>query len=257
MKRRFVFALLLLGTLSALAETRPEDLADAARVEQLLRAQGLAPSARPRHKQGMPAMRVSGTSKEPRFARATCGRDRRVVEGFSGKRFHYEVKDRGEFGGELRVREGKGPARILLSDNVMHLLPVDRQLYVFGGLSHIGASSGSVYIVEDYDSKPVAAHLSNLPEAPDVVVPAFQGRGFLVISNLTVTGVDFRGNLEPVMARRAVLPDPNSALAMSYADVLVGICGGVAWIHMPWRMQRPPDPDDEIPLVTYWLMPAT
>ena len=38
----------------------------------------------------------------------------------------------------------------------------------------------------------------------------------------------------------------------SYADMLVGLCCGVAWIHAPWRMKRPPGPADEIPVVTYW-----
>jgi hypothetical protein len=58
--------------------------------------------------------------------------------------------------------------------------------------------------------------------------------------------------LHMVMARHAYMPRPNSVVAIGQADILVGVCGGVAWIHAPWRMNRPPDPADEIPIVTYW-----
>jgi len=54
------------------------------------------------------------------------------------------------------------------------------------------------------------------------------------------------------MGRHAFLSRPNSFLTIGYADILVGICGGVAWIHAPWQLNLPPDPANEIPVVTYW-----
>jgi hypothetical protein len=52
----------------------------------------------------------------------------------------------------------------------------------------------------------------------------------------------------------AVLPRSNSFLTIGYADILVGVCGGVAWIHTPWQLNLAPDPTgtDQIPIVTYW-----
>jgi hypothetical protein len=89
-----------------------------------------------------------------------------------------------------------------------------------------------------------------------LVVVAFvlNWRGFLIVSTLTVSVVDLRGGLHMVMARHAFLPRPNSFLSIGYADILVGVCGGVAWIHAPWPLNPAPDPAEvhDIPLVTYW-----
>jgi hypothetical protein len=129
---------------------------------------------------------------------------------------------------------------------------------VFTGLAHIGVNYGRVDIVENYDSDPRPRRLTELPEVPEVVVLDYNWGGFLVVSTLSVSHVSTSGGLHLIMARHAYLPSPNSVMSMGEADILVGVCGGVAWIHAPWRMHLPPDRDpvaeatNNIPVVTYW-----
>jgi hypothetical protein len=57
--------------------------------------------------------------------------------------------------------------------------------------------------------------------------------------------------IDVLMARHAPLPDANSVLSVSKSEILIGICGGIAQVHLPWR-SRPPDAEYNIPIVTYW-----
>jgi hypothetical protein len=122
---------------------------------------------------------------------------------------------------------------------------------VFTGLDHL-LSTGGVDIIEDYDGDPRRRHLTEIPEAPHVIMLDLNWRGFLIVSPLSVSLVTLQGGMDVIMARHAYLPHPNSVLSMGNADILIGVCGGVAWVHAPWRMNLPPDPADQIPVVTYW-----
>ena len=246
--------LIVVGAIAAAPVTAmdPDQMA----IEKLLRAEKLVPVPRPNPLVEKRGFRVLGTSEEPRFETTKCEWGGRDPKPLAAGRFTYDVDNHGEFGGRLVVREGGGePRELLRGDNFWHLVPFKSDLYVFGGLSHLGISRGTLYLVENYESHPAARALTNLPQHPDVVVPGFKGRGLFVISRLSITWVDHHGNLDVVMARRSPLYVPNSGLAMGWADLLVGMCGAVAWIHMPWLTNRPPDPDDEFPVVTYWARP--
>ncbi len=239
---------LLSGTPQYGSAMEPEQAA----VENLLRANGLVPRSRLSRNPEKSSIVVRGTERKPEFVVSSCGAETPEPTTLRGKRFTYEADNRGEFGGELNVREGGGAARPIVRGNVHALRAIENDLYVFTGLDHLGMSSGSVDLIEDYDSHPRSRHLTDLPEAPQLVVQDRNWDGFLVVSTLSISVIQRHGNLDIIMARHAYLPRPNSVLSVGPADILVGVCGGVAWVHAPWRMNRPPDPTDGIPLVTYW-----
>lgn len=55
--------------------------------------------------------------------------------------------DRGEWGGELVFRNSRGKDNTLLKENVVSIEVVEQNAYVFTGLSHLGTSFGSLYVV--------------------------------------------------------------------------------------------------------------
>jgi hypothetical protein len=93
--------------------------------------------------------------------------------------------------------------------------------------------------------------LGQLPGTPRAVSFSPELNGFLVASRLGLALVRPGGSLEFLMARHAKLPDVNSVLAISRSQILAGICGGVAQIHLPWQ-SRESGPVNDIPVVTYW-----
>ena len=226
-------------------------------VQTFLRDNGLSVRSRPSWDEKF-AFEVRGTEQKPELVTASCPSRQEGRTAIQGIRFSYEADNRGEFGGDLNVRDGKGPARSIVGGNVHTLIPFGKDLYVFTGLDHLGLSYGDLDIVENFDSAPKARHLTATPEAPQVVALDSSWGGFLIVSSLSVSVVTLGGSLHVIMARHAFLPSPNSVLSMGEADILVGVCGGVAWIHAPWRRHLPPNPDpaaaasDEIPVVTYW-----
>ena len=56
--------------------------------------------------------------------------------------------DRGEWGGELVLRDGIGNDKKLLEENVISIHTIGTEAYVFTGLSHMGKSFGSIYRLE-------------------------------------------------------------------------------------------------------------
>jgi len=243
---------IVLASMTATAEVRlPKD------VQKVLRDNGLSPRSRPAWNEKY-SIEIRGTEQKPELITGTCPSRPRGRQSIQGKRFTYEADNRGEWGGDLNVREGGGPKRSLVRGNTQDLITLSDDLYVFTGLDHLGLSYGAVDIVENYDSNPNSRPLTVLPEAPAVVALDTNWGGFLAVSPLSVSLVTPNGSLHVIMARHAYLPSPNSVMSMGEADILIGVCGGVAWIHAPWRMHFPPDRDpvaeaaNNIPLVTYW-----
>ena len=242
----------VLVSMPATAEVRlPRD------VEKVLRGNGLSPRSRPASNEKY-SIAIRGTEQKPELLTGNCSSRPAGRRSIQGKRFTYEADNRGEWGGDLNVREGSSPKRSVVRGNTQDLITLSDDLYVFTGLEHLEMSYGAVDIVENYDSNPNSRHLTVLPEAPAVIAFDTNWGGFLVISPLSVSLVTPSGSLHVIMARYAYLPSPNSVMSMGEADILVGVCGGVAWIHAPWRMHFPPDTDpvaeaaNNIPLVTYW-----
>jgi len=244
-------SLLLLWVILSSCLVNAADREQAA-VEKVLRDSGLSPRSRPSGEKEGFALEIRGTEQRPELATTSCSLRRKGNHSIQGKRFRYEADNRGEWGGQLNVY-GSGPKRAIVGGNVVDLIAIEDDLYVFTGLDHL-LSTGGVDVIESYDSNPASRHLTETPEAPSVVVLDRNWGGFLIVSSLSVSLVTLHGSLHMIMARHAYLPNPNSVLTIGRADILVGVCGGVAWIHAPWRMNRPPDPAraDEIPLVTYW-----
>jgi hypothetical protein len=246
MKAIAALALIVLSAMSADAADREQ-----ATVEKLLRDNGLSPRARPSWHEKF-ALEIRGTERKPELVTTSCATTGNGRKSFRGSRFNYIADNRGEWGGELNMRDGDEALRPIVPGNVRDLIPVEDDLYVFTGLSHIGVDYGALHVIENFDTEPKGRLLTQLPESSDVVVFDRNWGGFLVVSSLSIGVVDLRGGLHMVMARHAYMPRPNSVMTIGPADILVGLCGGVAWIHAPWRMNRPPDPADEIPIVTYW-----
>jgi hypothetical protein len=224
----------------------------AASIEESLRAQGLSPGKTPPADQGTWALEVRGTATNPQFTETVCYQFTEGRTTFSGRRYVYEARNRGEWGGELTVRRGSGSSRTLIRENIFDIHPYGNRLYVFTGLDHGSMDHGAVYEIEDFDKRPRVRFITLLPGTPRAVGLDAEGRGFLVVTRLSLTLVRTSSDtIDVFMARHAALPDSNSLLQVSKSEILIGICGGVAQVHLPWR-SRPPDPEYNIPIVTYW-----
>lgn len=228
---------------------------DAALVENALRAQGLSPGKTPPADHGSWGLEVKGTAANPEFSATDCFQFTEGRTAFAGRRYIYQAHNRGEWGGELTVRGGSGSSRTLLRENVFDIYPHENRLYVFTGSDHGGVDHGAVYEIEDFDRRPRVRFITLLPGTPRAVGLDAEGRGFLVVTRLSLTLVRTSSDtIDVYMARHAPLPDSNSLLQVSKSEILIGICGGIAQVHLPWR-SRPPDPEYNIPIVTYWTRP--
>jgi hypothetical protein len=160
--------------------------------------------------------------------------------------------DHGEFGGSLSVSQGPAKPRVMLDANVIHLLPVGDDLFVFSGLAHMGLSVGAVHRIENYDSAPVLQLFTLLPAKPDVIAMEPKTQRIVAVSEISVSEI-WGGFYNVITARHHRFPHATSAL-VSWPNFLIGHCGGVALLELPWRRHRPPalDHSDQITIVSYW-----
>ena len=245
----------LLVTGHLLGPSTPGAESSAEFVERTLRAQGLVPGKKPPAEQGDWAYAVRGTPEKPEFEEWECYPFTEGRTSFKGKRFEYLANNRGEWGGEFSVRDGKGVARTLIRENVVEILPAHDELLVFTGLDHGSMDHGAVYAIEHYDEAPRLRFITLLPGTPRVVIDDEHRGGFLVLTRLSLSVIrTHMDRIEVLMSRHAPLPDANSVLSVSKSEILVGICGGIAQVHLSWR-SRMPDPEYNIPVVTYWTRP--
>jgi hypothetical protein len=226
--------------------------ADAILVENTLRMQGLQPGKQPPEEQGDWGYEVRGTAENLLFKKTDCYPFPVGRTSFEGARFSFISDDRGEWGGKLIAREGKTHERILIDENVIDMIPMGSRLYVFTGSDHGSLDYGAVHVIEDYDSRPRARLITLLPGTPRAVTLDSTRGGFLVVTRLSLTLVRTSSDtIDVLMARHASLPAANSVLSVSKSEILIGICGGVAEVQLPWHT-RPPDAEYNIPIVTYW-----
>jgi hypothetical protein len=223
-------------------------------VERQLRAQGLVPmKAPPACSQDDPNPRywVSGDIAKPVI---TLTRREHAASQTSlrGKRFEYSSVDHGEFGGSLNVSQDRGKPRVLLDANVIHLLPAGDDLFVFSGSAHLGSSVGAVHIIENYDTAPSLQPFTRLPAKPDVIAMDPRTWRIVVVTETSVSEI-WAGFYNVITARQHRFPHATSAL-VSWPNFLIGHCGGVALLELPWRRHRPPalDHSDQITIVSYW-----
>ena len=222
-------------------------------INTFLTSQGFAPAVRLKISESDEAFSVLATPGAVMLESTSCMPRSSGPTRFSGKRFSFESEDRGEWGGELKVREGNLPPKILLKGNVIDLVPLDKRLYVFIGSDHLSAGYGAVHVIENYDSRPEIHFVSQLPGTPAVARLDPQWGGFVIISRQSISVLLPGSNtLKILMANHAPLAGANSFLSFGPADMLIGLCGGIAHVHFPWRQNAPPDPYDEIPIVRYW-----
>ncbi|GLQ47945.1 hypothetical protein GCM10007862_29960 [Dyella lipolytica] len=79
--------------------------------------------------------------------------------------------NRGEWGGELVYRDKDGVIHRLLEDNVLGIVPMPFGVVVFTGLSHLGMSTGAIYMVSPgKDQLPGATLLYRLQGAPSDIL---------------------------------------------------------------------------------------
>lgn len=223
-------------------------------VERQLRAQGMVPMEAPpacSQDDSNPRYWVSGDIAKPVIA--LTRRDQAGGQtSLRGKRFEYTSVDHGEFGGTLSVSRGQAKPRELLEANVIHLLPVGDDLFVFSGLAHMGLSVGAVHRIENYDSAPALQVFTRLPAKPDVIAMDPKTWRIVVVSENSVSEI-WAGFYNVITARHHRFPHATSAL-VSWPNFLIGHCGGVALLELPWRRHRPPalDQSDQITIVSYW-----
>lgn len=223
-------------------------------IADFLRDQGFVPAAKIPYDQGAPAFVIVGTPDKPSLSETVCMPDYEIRTQWEGKRFSYRAHNRGEWGGTFSVREGRKPERALISENVVFVDPSGNELYVFTGVDHLGADDGSVHVIDDFDSRPRARLITQLPGTPRIVQYEDAWRGYVVITRQSISVMrPSPERLELLMANHGPLHDANSLLTFGRADMLIGVCGGLAHVHFPWRVQQPADGWDQVPVLRYWV----
>lgn len=88
---------------------------------------------------------------------------------FKSGEIEYIGTDRGEFGGQLYAKEWIS-TEPLLSGNIKSLIPIENDLYVFEGMTHMITDEGSVHVIRDYHEPSTPERITLLPTAPAAVL---------------------------------------------------------------------------------------
>jgi hypothetical protein len=158
---------------------------------------------------------------------------------FAGRAFGYKARNRGEFGGELRVFPPGGKSRRLLSGNVQQLIAVGADLYVFEGLDHFGMSTGAIQVVRAYDSAPKLQLLTLMTDRPIHAIRS--ERGFLIVGNEALTEFNEEPRTLEVYPYDRMVLRATSGLIESGSLVVIGACGGVIALSVPCSNALMPD----------------
>lgn len=81
---------------------------------------------------------------------------------------HYKGTNNGEFGGSLEVTKD-GVTEELMKGNIVHLLPIENQLYVIEGLSHLTMNGGSINVIPNRKEPTKPQRITLIPDAPILV----------------------------------------------------------------------------------------
>jgi hypothetical protein len=89
----------------------------------------------------------------------------------------------GEFGGNLSVNLPNGTEQVLIHDNVVQIISLKSELFVFTGLSHMMTDRGAIYRVFQKEGVPVAERITLLPGAPEFIVTPNNNLFYIVTSS--------------------------------------------------------------------------
>ena len=170
--------------------------------------------------------------------------ERRSRLTFKGKRFRFEATNRGEWGGSLIAIDRDGQKQTLLEDamrstNTVALISLGSRLYLFAGLDHMSLNSGSVYVIDDFDTKPRVSLVTLLPEAPILVSLEPGSKRFLMISYSGVMELVLSDFLVVHTIHQFRFEGVASAVALG-PNLLLGLCRSIAVVHLPLRDNEPP-----------------
>jgi len=84
---------------------------------------------------------------------------------FDAGAFRYIGINKGEFGGGLYVGE-VDDKNLIFRGNVVALMPVGNDLYIFSGLCHLAFSGGAVHVIRNYGKPSPPTQITLLPDAP-------------------------------------------------------------------------------------------
>jgi hypothetical protein len=159
-----------------------------------------------------------------------------------GKSVRYEAQNRGQFGGQLTAILKSDKRIPMINANVVSLAGVEKDLYVFTKNTTFG--TGSIYVVEDFDSNPKSPRKPTtfLPDGPVYVAPHIRApRGFWIVGghSLSEVTLDDWGMLQVHSFDEFHLSSVSSFSADD-RGVVIGTCGGVISIEVPCL--RPPAP---------------
>lgn len=88
----------------------------------------------------------------------------------------------GEFGGGLYLNEISGNQAPFFGGNIQALIPLNDDLYILSGLSHMTSSHGEIHVIRNYKSPTPPVRVTLLPDAPAaaLVIEDRQGRKSIV-----------------------------------------------------------------------------
>ncbi|WMW80194.1 hypothetical protein RF679_16295 [Undibacterium cyanobacteriorum] len=74
--------------------------------------------------------------------------------------------NQGEFGGGLYLNEVKADGAPFFRGNIQALIPIDDDLYILSGLSHMMSSHGAIHVIRNFKTPSQPILLTLLPDAP-------------------------------------------------------------------------------------------
>lgn len=98
------------------------------------------------------------------------------------KRYHYEARDNGEFGGKLIATNKQGKSFTLIKENIRGFFKLNQQIFVLAGLAHHLNDSGRLYRIDESSGKPKLVLITLLTGAPVDVVTT-QDRVYVLTRN--------------------------------------------------------------------------
>ncbi len=74
--------------------------------------------------------------------------------------------NQGEFGGGLYLNEYKANEAPFFRGNIQALIPLNDDLYILSGLSHLVSSHGAIHVIRNYKTPTQPVRVTLLPDAP-------------------------------------------------------------------------------------------
>lgn len=152
----------------------------------------------------------------------------------------YIGMNKGEWIGSLKVISPDKKEKVLISENIIAMVPYKDGLYVFTGLYHLSFNEGAVYRIKNLKSNPVVKKVATLPQATHAILLDKKnktGARFVIVTSSGITILDPEKNDIRVLSKSLFwsILYPNSVERVGENQYIVGMRSGVALVEFDHR----------------------